>query len=130
MLSTFYFFTGVGDLFLSLILWFILDDEKLPAVVVDGDRVYAVREVISGRYSDINGDCNDDDSSQSSFVSDSYSIEERFSTRNDTFISKRMIEQFLETNDGPEDDWKDDIHEVIHENLLGGNQDSSAFEDD
>ena len=69
MYTTFYFFAGVGDLFLSLILWFILDDETLPVVVVDGDRVYAVREVISVRDSDINRDC-DEDSSQSSFASD------------------------------------------------------------
>ena len=69
MYTTFYFFAGVGDLFLSLILWFILDDEILPVVIVDGDRVYAVREVIRVRDSDINRDC-DEDSSQSSFVSD------------------------------------------------------------
>ena len=42
MTSAFYFFGGLADLFLSLMLWFILDSEKAATVLVDGDRVYAV----------------------------------------------------------------------------------------
>ena len=42
MLSAFYFFGGLADLFLSLMLWFILDSEKAATVLVDGDRVYSV----------------------------------------------------------------------------------------
>ena len=42
MISAFIFFGGLADLFLSLMLWFILDSEKAATVLVDGDRVYAV----------------------------------------------------------------------------------------
>ena len=42
MYSAFTFFAGLADLFLSLMLWFILDTEKAATVFVDGDRVYAV----------------------------------------------------------------------------------------
>ena len=65
MFTAFYFFEGVGDLFLSLILWFILDDERLPAFIVDGDRVYSVRDVIKADDSDsnsaINIDCEEEE---------------------------------------------------------------------
>ena len=40
--SAFIFFGGLADLFLSLMLWFILDSEKATIVLVDGNRVYAV----------------------------------------------------------------------------------------
>ena len=39
---TFTFFGGMADLFLSVMLWFILDSDKGVGVFVDGDRVYAV----------------------------------------------------------------------------------------
>ena len=42
MKSAFIFFGGLADLFLSLMLWFILDSEKAATVLVDGDRVYSV----------------------------------------------------------------------------------------
>ena len=42
MYSAFIFFGGLADLFLSLMLWFILDSEKAATVLVDGDRVYSV----------------------------------------------------------------------------------------
>ena len=42
MFTAFTFFGGLADIFLSLMLWFILDDQKQPAVVIDGDRVYSV----------------------------------------------------------------------------------------
>ena len=39
-------------MFLSLMLWFILDEDKPKLVQIDGDRVYAVRDVIKEeRYS-------------------------------------------------------------------------------
>ncbi len=46
MLSAFYFFAGSADLFLSVTLWFIFDDKRMLAVVIDGDRVYTVTAVI------------------------------------------------------------------------------------
>ncbi len=46
MTSAFIFFGGLADLFLSLMLWFILDSEKTASIFVDGDRVYSVQDVI------------------------------------------------------------------------------------
>ncbi len=57
MTSAFFFFGGLADLFLSLMLWFILDSEKAAIVLVDGDRVYSVEDVIRQRHSSINVDC-------------------------------------------------------------------------
>ncbi len=63
--TAFCFFNGVGDLFLSLILWFILDVERLPAFIVDGDKVYSVRDVIRVDDSDsdsaLNMDCDEEE---------------------------------------------------------------------
>ncbi len=44
-------------MFLSVMLWFILDSEKADTVHVDGDRVYSVMDVISPRLSGINEYC-------------------------------------------------------------------------
>ncbi len=58
MESAFVFFGGLADLFLSLMLWFIFDTEKVVAFVVDGDKVYAVQEVIKPHQTNINDeDC-------------------------------------------------------------------------
>ena len=42
-------------------LWFILDDEKTAAFVVDGERVYEVKTVIKTNDSAINIDCEDEE---------------------------------------------------------------------
>ena len=55
MYTAFIFFGGLAELFLSLMLWLILNDEKKPTILIDGDRVYAVGEVF--RRSGINEDC-------------------------------------------------------------------------
>ena len=47
MFSAFYFFGGLSDIFLSVMLWFILDSQKQATVLVDGNRVYAVTDVIN-----------------------------------------------------------------------------------
>lgn len=49
MISAFYFFGGVADLFLSIMLWFILYNET--TVVFDAGRVYAVAHVIDTNQS-------------------------------------------------------------------------------
>ena len=46
MSTAFYFFGGVADIFLALMIWFILDDSQVIAVVQDGDRLYTVEDVI------------------------------------------------------------------------------------
>ena len=45
-------------------LWLILDNQKSPALVVDGGRVYAVAEVLGRRLSSINEDCNANEDDQ------------------------------------------------------------------
>ena len=85
MLSAFFFFGGLADLFLSVMLWFILDSERNATVFVDGNRVYSVTEVIKVGGSVINNDC-DDEEEQENAISTSQS----FSSHSD--ISKRMIE--------------------------------------
>ncbi len=54
MESGLFFFGGLADLFLSVILWFILDNHKKLAVLVDGERIYAVTEVIKLSDTSIN----------------------------------------------------------------------------
>ena len=49
------------DLFLSLILWIILDDNKLAIIFVDGTREYPVLDVIRYSVSVNNDDCDMDD---------------------------------------------------------------------
>ena len=57
MYTAFYFFGAAADFFLSLTLWFVLRDNATPVLFADGDRVYAVTNVISVRQSvNIDGD--------------------------------------------------------------------------
>ena len=44
--SAFFFFGGLADLFLSVMIWFILDDESTPTIYLDGNKVYPVLDVI------------------------------------------------------------------------------------
>ena len=60
MYSAFDFLGGLIDLFLSVCLWLILDSEKTPIFIVDGDRVYTVENVIKVRNSIINEDCENE----------------------------------------------------------------------
>ena len=55
--SAFIFYGGLADIFLSIMLWFIIETQNLPSVVVDGNKVYAVAEVIKERLSTINEIC-------------------------------------------------------------------------
>ena len=44
-------------MFLSLILWFVFDEERSLTVYVDGNRIYSVTEVIDGSVIPINEEC-------------------------------------------------------------------------
>ena len=55
-----YFFGGLADLFLSVMIWFILDTSKAPTVYIDGERVYVVSNVIKSGTTAINNDCGDE----------------------------------------------------------------------
>jgi hypothetical protein len=57
MESALYIFGGVADLFLSLMLWSILDETKAPLVYADGSKVYSVINVIKQRSSLNSDDC-------------------------------------------------------------------------
>ena len=61
MCEAFYILGGLADVFLSVILWFILDTEKPATFFVDGDRVYRVTDVIKTNDSSVNFDCIDDE---------------------------------------------------------------------
>ena len=102
MLTAFYFFGGAADLFLSLMLWFILNDDKVPFVYLDGARVYAIEEVSKQKHSTNSYDCEDDEH-DSEPVSGSNSI---FSGSSSSLISRRMIEQFFKQVEGPDRNWK------------------------
>jgi hypothetical protein len=58
MHSAFYFFGGLADVFLSVMLWFVLDSQKQAIVFVDGNIVYPVADVIKLEHSVINEDCD------------------------------------------------------------------------
>ncbi len=61
MQSAFIFFGGMADLFLTVMLWFILDSEKTVNLMLDGERVYAVTNVIKANDSSVNIDCLEED---------------------------------------------------------------------
>jgi hypothetical protein len=58
MTTAFYFFGGLAEMFLSVMLWFILDKNKVASVYIDGGRVYSVTKVINVEA--INYDCEED----------------------------------------------------------------------
>ena len=100
MYSAFLFFGGLADMFLSIMLWFILDSEKVPSVFVDGERIYAVTEVIRVRDSGINEDCLAEEEQDE--------LNERVSRKISSHasgIARRMIEQFFTEEEGPDRDW-------------------------
>lgn len=85
MASAFYSVGGALDLFLSVMLWLIFDQNKTPTVIVDGPRAYSVVEVLKVRDSLNSLDCeyieNEDNSRMSGNISIIYSPD----------IAKRMI---------------------------------------
>ena len=61
MYTSFEFFGGLADLFLSIMLWFIFDTEQSASVYLDGDRAYAIEDVIKEGQSAINEDCDEEE---------------------------------------------------------------------
>lgn len=66
--SAWTFIGGVCDLFLTCMIWLILDEKKLPNIVNDGRHSYAVMDVIKPRSSI----SDDDDNSEHGLLEDSY----------------------------------------------------------
>jgi hypothetical protein len=52
-------------------LWFILAEDRAPAVFVDGDRVYAVQEVIQTNLASLNTECDEEDDYEEEFINES-----------------------------------------------------------
>ena len=93
-------------MFLSVMLWFILNDSKETAVIIDGDRVYVVSEVINSEVSLTNIDCEPETfSSRRSSTT---------STRRSE-VSKLMIAQFFTEVEGPDRNWIGDDYGLLWE---------------
>lgn len=99
--SAMYFFGGAADLFLSVMLWFILDEEEKPKLFVDADRVYVVQDVIKTNHNSVNIDCEDSEQEE-----DNESRAASLVSLNSSLTSKLMINMFLsEVEESPEQDW-------------------------
>ena len=84
MQTAFLFFGGMADIFLSVMLWFILDADQSATIVETSGRTYLVTSVIKYNSSTINIDCVEDEALDEPMSSyDSYSF---------TSVSKRMID--------------------------------------
>ena len=100
---------------MSLMLWFIIDSEKAVAVVMDGDRVYAVIDVIKPRHSGVNEECVEEDDQDNQD-----DISARHMSSRSSGISKRMIDQFFTEEEGTDRDWQqdDDYDDIFGEDDL------------
>ena len=97
-------FGGVADIFLSCILWFILDIKKSPDLITDGRHhsSYAVLDIIKKHESNRSSGLNSEDEE------DDVTVEGRLSYRpHSVKLSDRMIAQFLvdEVEEGPDRNW-------------------------
>ncbi len=103
ILDVWIIFGGTADLFLSVMLWFILGEINTPAVQLDGDRTYAVLDVARIRQSGLNPERDDQDEEEIHKPSVSSSNHSRnFS------VAERMIAQFFLEEEGPHRDWQKD----------------------
>ncbi len=91
-------------MFLSVMLWFILDTEKTATFLVDGDRVYRVTDVIKANDSSVNIDCTYDEEVEEK-LEISYRDDASYRSSG---ISKRMIEMFFTEVEGLDRDWQQD----------------------
>ena len=95
------------DLFLSLILWFILDENKKAIIFVDGTREYPVLDVI--KYSDsvnyVDWDIDDKIARRTSEIV----------YRKSSDISRLMIAQFFTEIEGPDRNWEQEDLGLLEE---------------
>ncbi len=125
MQSAFFFFGGMADLFLSVMLWFILDNEETATIVVIGERAYAVEDVIKPRNFRLNEDCLEDEQDNMDDQSSTYMPGLSLG------ISKRMFEQFFTEVEGPDRDWQqsdfDMFGELYRSDLIPESDKTSQF---
>ncbi len=97
------------DLFLSLMLWFILDENKSAIIFVDETRKYPVLDVVRYSSSSVNNDdCEMDDKITGRTSEMVY--------RNSSGISKLMIDQFFTEIEGPDRTWEQEDLGLFEEN--------------
>ena len=97
-------------MFLSVVLWFVLDSQKSPAVLVDHNKVYAVIDVTMDEQPALNQDCESEDT---------HEHEGEYASREDSMrysgVARRMIEQFFTEIEGPDRDWRDTEYEIYED---------------
>ena len=96
------FFAALLDIFLSVVLWIILDEDKSPSVLIDSEKVYAVLDVAKPDQPALNQDCETEeekDQEEDQVV--------REDSRRYSGVSRRMIDQFFTDVEGPDRDWAD-----------------------
>ena len=49
-------FGGVANVFLAVMLWFIIDNDKRTIIYIEGDRAYPVLDVVNANHSSVNLD--------------------------------------------------------------------------
>ena len=103
------FFAGLVDIFLTVVLFHILDSNKAKAIVVDKGRVYAVINVIDVEQSTSNQDCVTEELDQDG------DRERRSESMRLSGVSRRMIEQFFTEVEGPDRDWRDPDEDIYGE---------------
>ena len=94
-------------MFLSVMIWFILNDEQNPVVFVDGQRAYAVLDVIKPPDStEINHECEEliERNEELNITRISY-VNPR-----DSRVTDLMIEQFFDRGEGLDRDWQDEYN--------------------
>lgn len=94
VLSAYYFFSGLADTFISLMLWLVLDDECAPAAILfsHGHFSYAVLDVIRSPRESLNSQ-SIEENEEEELTSVRQGAESIFSMG--SFISDRMIALFF-----------------------------------
>ena len=99
-------FGGVANVFLAVMLWFIIDDEKRPIIFREGERAYEVIDVI--KY--------DNHSSVSLNLDLDLEVEpaeQRASVADTSFqVGERMIAQFFDESKTLDEDWYSDFENL------------------
>ena len=94
VLSAYYFLSGLADIFIALMVWFVLDDECAPAAILfsHGDFSYAVLDVIRAPRESLNKTSVEEEEEEE-LTSVRQGAESIYSMG--SFISDRMIALFF-----------------------------------
>jgi len=95
------------DIFLIVVIWLVLDSEKSQAIQVDGDRVYAVVDVINTEISQ--------STSEGGYNEEEDDRARRSDSMRYSGVSQRMIDQFFNDDEGLDRDWRDQDEDIYGE---------------